>query len=99
MFDPNHGVASTARAKQLGSRIRELRLQRNITQAALARATGVSRPTLAALERDGRGTVETLAATLYALGRESELDGLLLPDPPSTLMEVVRPSTRRRARS
>jgi transcriptional regulator with XRE-family HTH domain len=99
MFDPNEGVASIARAKLLGSRLRELRLQRNITQAELAKASGVSRPTLAALERDGRGTVETLAATLYALGRESELDSLLLPDPPSTLLEVVRPSIRRRARS
>jgi len=28
--------------------------------------------------------VETLAAVLYALGRESELDALLMPDPPST---------------
>ncbi len=99
MFDPNDGIASTARAKQLGARLRELRLQRNITQAELARATGVSRPTLAALERDGRGTVETLASTLYALGRESELDSLLMPDPPSTLLEVVRPLVRRRARS
>ena len=98
MIDLNEGVSSAARAQQLGSRLRALRLQRNITQAELAKTIGVSRPTLAALERDGRGTVETLAATIYALGRESEFDALLLPDPPSTLIEAVRPPMRRRAR-
>jgi transcriptional regulator with XRE-family HTH domain len=99
MFDLTEGISPSARARQLGERIRSLRLQRNITQAALAASIGVSRPTMAALEKKGRGTIETLAATLYALGRESEFDALLLPDPPSTLIEAARPAVRLRARS
>ena len=99
MFDLIEGMSPSARARQLGERIRSLRLQRNITQAALAESIGVSRPTMASLEKNGRGTIETLAATLYALGRESEFDALLLPDPPSTLMEAARPVLRLRARS
>jgi transcriptional regulator with XRE-family HTH domain len=98
MLDPFDGISPTARARQLGERIRNLRLQRNMTQAALAASIGVSRPTMAALEKNGRGTIETLAATLYALGRESEFDTLLQPDPPSTLMEAARPTVRLRAR-
>ena len=99
MFDVSDGVSAAVRARRLGSRLRDLRLQRNITQASLAKTIGVSRPTLAALEKSGRGMVETFAAALYALGRESELDALLLPDPPSTLIEAGRPPQRRRARS
>lgn len=80
MFDiPTH--AGYLRA--LGQRLRALRLQRNETQADLARRAGISRPTLSALEQRGQGSLDTLARILYALGREAELDELLLPDPPS----------------
>ncbi len=99
MLDFQTGASAATRARQLGAKLRELRLQRNITQAQLASAVGVSRPTLAALETDGRGTVETLIAAMYALGRESELDAILLPDPPSTLAEAVQRPRRQRARS
>jgi transcriptional regulator with XRE-family HTH domain len=63
--------------KEIGVRLRSLRLQRNITQKNLA--------TFAALER-GRGSLETLCRVMYALGRERELEALLAPDPPSTLL-------------
>ena len=86
-------------ARELGARLRSLRLQRNITQSVLALRAGVSVPTLRALESGGRGTVATLAHVLYALGRERELDALLAPDPPSTLEDVTAPRVRQRARS
>jgi len=98
MLDLDQGISATERAGRLGTRLRELRLQRNVTQTALAERAGISRPTLAALERNGRGTIETLAAVMYALGREGELDALLRPDPPSTLDEVTAPQKRQRAR-
>lgn len=84
-------------ALDLGLRLKALRLQRNIKQGALARDAGVSAPTLGALENQGRGTVETLARVMYALGREGELEGLLLPDAPSSLDQLGRPSRRQRA--
>ena len=82
----------------LGQRVRALRLQRNITQARLARDAGVSRPTLSVLERSGSASLETLARVLYALGRESELGGLVAPDPVMSLDALDAP-TRQRARS
>ena len=84
---------------RLGARLRTLRLQRNITQARLSERAGISRPTLRALESSGKGSLETLARVLYALGREQELDALLHPDPPSTLDEAESPTPRQRARS
>lgn len=87
-------------AEQLGARLRALRLQRNITQARLAEQAGISRPTLAALEQHGRASLLTLAHLAYALGREGELESLLQPDPPSTLVEATGAARRRqRARS
>ena len=85
-------------APALGSRLRALRLQRNVTQADLASRSGISTPTLSALE-EGRGTLATLAAVMYCLARESEWESLLQPDPPRSLAELANPRpTRQRAR-
>ena len=86
-------------SRQLGERLRSLRLHRNITQSDLAKSAGVSRPTLGALETAGKGSLGTFVRVLYALGRERELDSLLLADPPRTLDEAAAPTTRQRARS
>lgn len=51
-----------------GGRIATLRRRRRISQAALARRVGVTRPTISALERRGRGRLGTLEAVLAALG-------------------------------
>lgn len=85
-------------ARDVGARLRDLRLQRNMTQIDLARRAGVSRPTIGSLERRGQGTIETLARVLYVLGRERELEALLAPDPPSTLEDLSRRKKRERAR-
>ena len=95
MFSPK---SPTDYPPELGARLRALRLQRNMTQAALAKRAGMSVPTVRSLESGGRGTLMTFARVAYALGRERELEALLTPDPPSTLEEVSAPRTRQRAR-
>ena len=95
MFDARD---PTDYAVELGGRLRALRLQRNVTQAHVARHAGISRPTLSALESSGKATLVTLARVMYFFGREGELEELLRPDPPSTQDEAVAPKTRRRAR-
>jgi DNA-binding XRE family transcriptional regulator len=54
---------------KLGARIRELRLAANLTQAELARRTGIHRPNIARVEA-GRHTpsLETLARLAAAIG-------------------------------
>ena len=86
-------------AIRLGARVRALRLQRRVTQARLSERAGISRPTLRALESSGKGSLETVARVMYALGREQELDDLLHPDPPSTLEEAESAIPRQRVRS
>ena len=54
---------------QLGARIRELRLAAGLTQAELARRTGIHRPNIARVEA-GRHTpsLETLSRIAVAIG-------------------------------
>ena len=52
----------------LGLRLTTLRRRRGLSQETLARSVGVSRPTLGALERDGKGRLSTLEHVLVVLG-------------------------------
>ncbi len=89
---------ATLYAREIGQRLKDLRLQRNLRQRDVARDAGLSAPTLRALENHGRGTVEALARVMYVLGRERELEQLLAPDAPSSLEELAPTPPRKRAR-
>jgi phage N-6-adenine-methyltransferase len=52
----------------LGERITTLRRRRGLSQQALARVVGVTKPTIGALEREGRGRLSTLQGVLATLG-------------------------------
>jgi DNA-binding XRE family transcriptional regulator len=67
----NHGIdgAGAVDGARLGARLRELRLAAGLTQAELARRTGIHRPNIARVEA-GRHTpsLETLARLASAIG-------------------------------
>ncbi len=52
----------------LGERLTTLRRRRGLSQHDLARLVGVTRPTVGALEREGRGRLSTLRGVLTVLG-------------------------------
>ena len=52
----------------LGLRLTTLRRRRGLSQEALARSVGVTKPTLGALEREGKGRLSTLERLLVVLG-------------------------------
>ena len=63
------------RLTALGTRLRDARLRRRVSQTAMAARVGVSRPTIARLERgDPRGNLATLVRTLTVLGLDADLD-------------------------
>ena len=83
--------------RQLGARLRALRLERNDTMAVMAERLGVSERTVRALE-EGRPTVQ-IGTWLHALWLFDELrplEGLLQPRQ-SLLDRVRRKSERQRA--
>ncbi|MDZ4829434.1 MAG: helix-turn-helix transcriptional regulator [Phycisphaerae bacterium] len=83
---------------ELGDRLSRLRLQRNLTQAKLAREAGVSKRTLIRLEGGESSQVTNLIRVIRALGLLGTLDGLV-PPPPLSPIEQLRSRARERRRA
>jgi transcriptional regulator with XRE-family HTH domain len=87
-------------AGEMGSRVRDERLRRNLTQRTLAERAGVSRLTVTRLESGAPVTTVNFLAVLVALNRGGDLDGVLQPPRAQTIEQFVdeaRP-TRQRGR-
>ncbi len=83
----------------LGTSIRKLRIDRNLTQGELAAQAGVSLHAVQNLESGQGATVRTLVTVLRALGREEWLKNLA---PTPTINPLTLPrgaSERKRART
>ena len=87
--------------RDLGERLRRLRIGRDLSQEQLAGKAGVSLKTLRNLEHGAGSSVETLLRTLKALGVANLLEALV-PAPmvsPLALLKGAEPPRRvRRAR-
>jgi len=66
--------------KELGKRLKRRRLDRNLSQEALAERSGLSRRTIAAIEHGEGTTLTTLLTVLRALDALDPLDNFL-PEP------------------
>lgn len=96
---PDMNVASPRqRGKQLGRKLAQIRLARNILQAELAETAGISERTLRRLESGDGATLDTFIRVLAALNLGDNLD-LLVPDPSIRPMERLRTSGNERQRS
>ncbi|MSQ52604.1 MAG: XRE family transcriptional regulator [Betaproteobacteria bacterium] len=84
----------------LGQRVRQLRLQQNLTQSELGGRAGVSFGAVRKLEASGRTTLSTFVKCVQALGATGELEKLLKPEPRSIAEweAGVLAGQRRRAR-
>jgi transcriptional regulator with XRE-family HTH domain len=86
--------------KELGERIRQLRLHRNITQEELAARSLLAVGTVKALEA-GKGKLSTLVAILRELGALDQLDKFIPPITisPIKMAEARKKSSRNRVRA
>ncbi|ROR09964.1 helix-turn-helix domain-containing protein [Erwinia sp. JUb26] len=83
---------------QLGQRLREHRLRRNLLQKELAAKAGISVSALKKLESDGRVTLENFMKVVFALRLEREMTGLFeLPAMSIAQVEALKAPTRQRA--
>ncbi len=84
---------------ELGSRLREQRLRRNLLQKTLAEKAGLSVSALKKLEGQGTGSLENFMKVVYALRLEKELQSLFLPQPLTIAqLEALQTPARQRAR-
>ena len=91
-------ASSGAIIKALFERIEEIRLSRNISQAALAKEAGVSRSTITRLAQGQGISVDSFVRIMQALGLGDHL-AALLPNPQVRPVERIRldGTERRRA--
>ena len=89
-------LTDEAALTEIGQRVARLRLERNITQAELAREAGISRRTLVRLEQgeDGVG-VTTLLRVLRALGLLEHVEQLVPDATPSPIQQLRLEGSRR----
>lgn len=85
---------------ELGARLARQRLERNLTQAALAREAGVSKSTVERLENGESTQLSSFLRILRALGLAENLASLV-PEPALSPIELLklRGKQRRRASS
>ncbi len=77
-------ASDSAILKELGKRLRKLRLRKNITQEDLAERTLLSVGTIKSLET-GKGKLSTLVAVLRELGTLDQLNHFI---PPITISPI-----------
>ena len=93
----NHYSASAV-AEELGERLKRARLNRDLTQADLAKQAGVSRKLLMNAEK-GKTTLEVFIAIMSALGLLDQLDAFLPKQNLSPLQLAKRQGKRRQRAS
>lgn len=91
-------MTDSAILSELGQRLARLRLERNLTQAALAKEAGVSKRTLIRLEAGESTQLTNLVRMLRALKLLKNLDALVPPPAPSPI-EQLRTKGRERKRA
>lgn len=87
--------------RMVGLRARALRQARSLRQADLAKAVGVTLPTISRLERTGKVGFDVVVRVAIALGAEAELAHLFAQTPTRSIDEIIaaqKPRTRVRLR-
>ena len=92
------GTSDDAALKALGRRLARHRLNRNLTQAALAAQAGISTPTVQRIEQGRSSQAANLIRILRALGLLDNLDALV-PEPPVSPIQQARMHGRTRQRA
>jgi len=83
----------------LGQRLRDVRLERNLSQAQLAQDAGIGRFTLQRMEAGESASLINFVRVLRALELLDDLDRLLPAATPSPIDEVERRGRRRQRAS
>ncbi|MFT3992339.1 MAG: helix-turn-helix transcriptional regulator [Luteolibacter sp.] len=84
-------------ARDVGARLKGLRLAKGWTQDELAERAGVAVSTLKLLEAKGQGSFQRLIRVAVALGVDGELRGLFVRSETMESIEAVKSAERQRA--
>lgn len=83
--------------KELGQRLSQLRLNRNLTQESVAKNAGITRPTIVRLENGLPTDLVSFIRVLRALGLMNSIDALVPPQSTSPI-EIARMEQKKKQR-
>lgn len=90
-------ISSHALAVELGERLKQARLNRDLTQAEVAELAGVARKTVVNAEK-GKAQLNVFIAILMALDLTQQLD-LFLPPTPLSPLQLAKLQGKQRQRA
>jgi len=93
-----YGQSDKALLRDLGERLRQARLRRNLSQQELAQRAGLNRSTVSEYERGSSTSTLTLVQVLRALGMLDELTDFL-PDPGPSPLDLAQSQHHQRQRA
>lgn len=98
MANIKKAMTDEAIVQELGNRLKQARLEQNVTQQQMADEIGISRARYVRLE-DGNGKIEVLVSALRVLNKLAALEAFL-PEEPISPVEALgfKGSLRKRAR-
>lgn len=92
----NNKISAIALAEQLGERLKQARLNQNLTQSEVAEFAGVARKTVINAEK-GKAQLEIFIAIMQALNLTEQLD-LFLPVQPISPIQLAKLQGKKRQR-
>ncbi|MFV2045328.1 MAG: helix-turn-helix transcriptional regulator [Anaerolineales bacterium] len=92
------GMSDKAILREIGQRLKKVRLRQNLTQELLADRAGVNRTTISEMERGNPFGMLTLIQVLRALRSLDAIDAFL-PDPGISPLQLAKMRGRERQRA
>lgn len=90
-------ITAIALAEEIGERLKQARLNRDLTQAEVAAAAGIARKTVLNAEK-GKVQLDILIAILMALDLSDQLD-LFLPKQETSPLQLAKLQGKKRQRA
>ena len=94
-----YGMSDSAVIREIGQRLKQIRLEKNISQQTLAERTGVHRVTLSKIERGQKMSLLTLIQILRGLEELERLDNIIPEIKISPLQEAKLQGKKRKRAS
>jgi putative transcriptional regulator len=91
-------LSDDALLEELGDRLQRIRLNRNMTQAALAKEAGISERTIIRIEQGRSTQLSNLIRLLRSLGLLDNMDALV-PKPAISPMQQIKVQSKSRKRA
>ncbi|MDR2622536.1 MAG: helix-turn-helix transcriptional regulator [Dysgonamonadaceae bacterium] len=94
----NYSMSNEAILRMLGTQLRQIRLNKNLSQTKLGKSAGLSRSTIIDIENRGMGTMSSFIQILRVLEKIEILNQFITEAPVSPIQIArLRGKTRKRA--